>query len=148
VDGQDNVDNRVQPREQALDDVTDIEGEEVKAREEAAEGQTTTSQQTHGNVLRPSKQREMKKCGGTLGTGGEWAESEHTSPEDETYKEATPSSPKRTKKLKVEKGRSRLRRDGEAGQGIPSPRPCDHENPTPRLCLVNDRHLQSGHSQH
>jgi hypothetical protein len=103
VYGQDNVENRVESREQAGDDVMDIEGEEVKAREEVAEGQTTTSQQTHGNVEGPSKQREMKKCGGTLGTWDEWAESGHTPPEEETYKTATSSSPKRTKKLKVEK---------------------------------------------
>jgi hypothetical protein len=53
-----------------VDDVTDIEGEEVKAREDAEEGQTTTSQQTHGNMQRSSKQREMTKCGGTHGPGG------------------------------------------------------------------------------
>jgi hypothetical protein len=39
-----------------VDDLPDIEGEEVKAREEVAEGQTTTSQQTHGNIQRLSKQ--------------------------------------------------------------------------------------------
>jgi hypothetical protein len=103
VEGQDKVDNRVDSREQAVDDVTDIEGEEVKASEEVAEGQTTTSQKTHVNIQRLSKKREMRKCGGTLGTGCEWAESEHTPPEDEMYKTATPSSPKKTRKLKVEK---------------------------------------------
>jgi hypothetical protein len=103
VDGQDKLDNRVDSREKAVDDVTDIEGEEVEVREEVAEGQTTTSQQTHGNIQRLSKQREMRKCGGTLRTGGEWAESEHTATEDEMDKTATPSSPKKTKKLKVEK---------------------------------------------
>jgi hypothetical protein len=70
VDGQDHVDNRVDSMEQAVDDVTDIEGE-MKAREVSAEGQAK-SQQTHGNIQRPSKQREMRKFGGMLGTGGEW----------------------------------------------------------------------------
>jgi hypothetical protein len=73
----------------------------VKAREEVAEGQTTTSQQTHGNIQRLSKQREMRKCGGTLRKGDEWAEIEHKPPEDEMYMTATPSSPKKTTKLKV-----------------------------------------------
>jgi hypothetical protein len=33
-----------------VDDATDLEEEEVRAREEAAEGQTAQSQQTHGNI--------------------------------------------------------------------------------------------------
>jgi hypothetical protein len=58
-------------------------------------------------------------------------------------------APSDLKNWKLKKGRSSLRRDGEEGQGIPSTRPYDHENPnTPCLCSVNDRHLQSGHSQH
>jgi hypothetical protein len=36
MDDQDNVDNRVHSKEQAVDDTTDIEGEEVRAREEEA----------------------------------------------------------------------------------------------------------------
>jgi hypothetical protein len=49
-DGQDNVDTRMHSREQVVDDAMDIEGEEVRAREEAAEGQMAKSQQTHGNI--------------------------------------------------------------------------------------------------
>jgi hypothetical protein len=70
VDSQDSVDNRVDTKEQAVDDGTDIEGEEVNAGEEVAEGQTATSQQIYENIQLPLKQREMKKCGGTLGSGG------------------------------------------------------------------------------
>jgi hypothetical protein len=46
-----------------------VEEEEARARKEAAEGQTTKSLQTHGNIHLPSKQRETRKCGGTLGSG-------------------------------------------------------------------------------
>jgi hypothetical protein len=53
VDGQDNVHNRVHSRDQALDDAMDIEGKEVRTREEAAEGQTAKSQQTHGKIQLP-----------------------------------------------------------------------------------------------
>jgi hypothetical protein len=100
VDVPDNVDNRVNSKVKAVDDTTDIEGEEVTARDEAADGLTAESQQTNGNIPLPSKQGEMRTCGRAHGSEGEWAESKHTPPADGMYKTATLSSPKRTKKLK------------------------------------------------
>jgi hypothetical protein len=65
----------------------------------------------------------MRRCAGTHVSGGEWAESEHTPPEDGMYKTATQSSPKRTKKIKVEKREEStpVRRRGRTRNTIPSP---------------------------
>ena len=67
MDDPDNVENLVNSREQADDDTTDRDGEQVKAREEAAEGLTAKSLQTHGKVQLPSEQEKMRRCGGRYG---------------------------------------------------------------------------------
>jgi hypothetical protein len=132
VDGQDNMDNRVHSRKQAVDDATDIEGvgESQRKGGGGTDGEVTADPREHTTPVETGGDEKLRR---DAWVGGEWAESEHTPHEDGMYKTATPSNPKITKKLKVENGKSRLQRDCEAEEGIPSPRPYDHETHLPAL---------------
>jgi hypothetical protein len=108
VEEPDKVEILVNSREQAEDDTTDREGEEVIAKEEAAEGQTAKSLQTRGNVQLPSEQEKMRRCERDIGRSATGQRASTRRRKMACVRRRHRPAPGETKNLKWTEGRSRL----------------------------------------
>ena len=75
-DSQDNMGPLVQVEEHQVDNATDMEGDDVRVEQLAAEGQLMIIQTALGQKQRPSKQEGTRKGGGVYESGGEGMGSE------------------------------------------------------------------------
>jgi hypothetical protein len=145
-ESRDNMGPLVQVEEHQVDNATNMQKDDVRVEEVAAEGQMMNTQTALGEKQRPSKQKGTRKGGGVYESGGEGMGSEYSPPEKVTLTTTPPSYPKPTINFEWN-GKSRHRRDGKVErEREQSPRPNDRETPSPRLLVTtNARHLQSCH---
>jgi hypothetical protein len=106
VGSQENTSPLVQLEEQRVNDATDMDGVEVRVGDVAAGRQVTITQTSYGQTQRPAEEEGLRKGGGVCESGGEGMESEYPPPEEAMLTTATPSSPKPTKKLRVDREES------------------------------------------
>jgi hypothetical protein len=100
-ESRDNMGPLVQVEEHQVDNATDVEEDDVRVEEVAAEGQMMITQTALGEKQHPSKQEGTMKGGGVYESGGEGMGSEYSPPEEVTLTTTPPSNPKPTKKLRV-----------------------------------------------
>jgi hypothetical protein len=94
----DNMGPLVQMEEHRVDNATDMEEDDVRVEEVAAEEQMIT-QTALGEKQRPSKEEGTRKGGGVYESGGEGMGSEYSPPEEVTLTTTPPSNPKPNKKV-------------------------------------------------
>ena len=105
-ESRDNIGLLVQVEEHRVSNATDMVEDEVRVEEGAAEGQLMVKQTALGQKQPPSKQKGTSKGGGVYESGDEGMGSEYSPPEEVTLTTTPPSSPKPTKKLRVEREES------------------------------------------
>ena len=101
-ESRDNTCPLMQVEEHQVRSETDMEGDDVRVEDVAAEGQPTIRQTALGRKQRPSKEEGTRKSGGVNELGGEGRGSESATSEEVAHKTTPPGSPKPTKKLRVE----------------------------------------------
>jgi hypothetical protein len=128
----------VQVEEHQVDNATDMEEDDVRVEEVAAEGQIMITQAALGEKQRPSKKKGTRKGGGVYESGGDVMGSEYSSPEEVPLTTTPPSNPKPTKKLRVEREESpSATRKSRTKTKQPSLRPNDRETPLPQPASNN-----------
>jgi hypothetical protein len=89
-ESRDNMGPRVQAEEHQVDNATDMEEDDVRVEEVAAEGQMMITQIGIGEKQPPSKQEGTRKGGGVYVSGGEGMGSEYSPPEEVTLTTTSP----------------------------------------------------------